>query len=291
MLRLLRILGLCGPLLGAACSTIRDDIGEPDGAMGPYMNRFLSAETHVQRSDRYLLGLVVLAPLALETSEPGEDIQVAIKYVNRSYVALQGLYGARGLPESDASVSKHAFETHSYDVQKAYYRLIKTVALNLDIDDAAKDLMALDLDGLVDLARRADEVLPPMRRASASYRDAVLIYAHAVGRCEGAGKQTEFCAQLVHQKGRVAGQGSPKAQARYIDRTLAEAKRLAASSDGANWGLSAKERLAALYHLKKACLTAEPLQAGATGEEKCASGQSYTGLLQQLRSGAGEGGN
>lgn len=252
----------------AGCETARDELYSPDGFPAPYMDKVATAVTPEQRADRYLLGLALLAPVVLETSGTGKETETSISLVNGTYASLAKLYEASkncsdpSAPKADCTLSSsqekkkthvpntYAFETHSYDVQKKFYRLGKTLILNLDLDETVEDILAFDVTTITNLYDRGKQIVPAVRRGTATYRDAVLIYASAVAESCRDGE----CDRLKNLLNTQYGDEPSKPSAPDAERYFHQLQRLARKeAETRNWTLGTERRHALLYHLDKAC--------------------------------------
>lgn len=258
-------------LILAGCETARDELYSPDGFPAPYMDKLATAVTPEQRADRYLLGLALLAPVVLETSGAGKDMETSISLVNGAYTSLAKLYEASkncsdpSNPDAGCTLDtlpgeakKHvpntyAFEIHSYDVQKKFYRLGKTLILNLDLDETVEDILAFDVTTITNLYDRGKEIVPAVRRGTATYRDAVLIYASAVAESCPDGE----CDKLKNLLNTQFGKEPPRPSTPDAERYFHQLQRLARKeAETRNWTLGTERRQALVYHVDKACDTA-----------------------------------
>ncbi|MGR3375752.1 hypothetical protein [Salipiger abyssi] len=261
-------------LISSACDFVNSELYEPDGFAGPTLNERLPAVTPVQRADRYLLGLAILGPVTLETSANGTDTRNTISQINSSYAALSDLYAAEkacadplACRLSQPANSVYSFETVSYDVQKRYYRLAKTLVVNLDLEETVSDIANLDLAALLKLVERAREMVPAVRRGAATYRDAIFIYATGVSESctvsyTAAGKEIpDACRNLetaltdLYKTGRPYT--LPETGERRLRKILSLAQEAATKSA---WELGDDRRRALVFHLDKACDVAFELQ-------------------------------
>jgi hypothetical protein len=142
----------------------------------------LPAFSQTSRVNRYLVGLAILAPMMAESVADREMAQQAAREINRGLGSLTQLAeaAARGRPTDYVTAGEYAFETLEYDVQKAYYRAAKQVALNLELDIHLADLSTTNPSRLLGLLSRADGLFETSRRGAAAYRDTLALVADAV---------------------------------------------------------------------------------------------------------------
>ena len=263
----LRKAALAAPLVFlASCSSVKDELYEPDGFVAPHFNKRLTAVTQEQRADRYLIAFAIVAPLALETSDDGQDKTNIISRINFTQKALADLYTAAGKNPtalSDPAPTQYAFETLGYDVQKQLYRLSKELIIQLNLDETAEDIVDLDIPAMTRLYDRMKELFPVVRRGAATYRDAIYAYGSAVSEsCEG-----PDCTKLVQLLNAQYAYGEPTSRdamdRRYFEQVLDAAKKASATrKDTASWSLGQQRRLALLFHIQKACDAAFKTQDG-----------------------------
>ncbi|MYM54620.1 hypothetical protein [Thalassovita mangrovi] len=290
-------------LILTGCEAARDELYSPDGFPAPYMDKVATAVTPEQRADRYLLGLALLAPAVLETSGTGKEMETSISLVNSTYASLAKLYEAsnkcsdpkspeKGCTQSRSEEKKkthvpntYAFETHSYDVQKKFYRLGKTLILNLDLDETVDEILAFDVTTITNLYERGKEIVPAVRRGTATYRDAVLIYASAVAQSCRVKHCDDLTKLLEAQYSKVSKASATPDGERYFHRLQRLARQ---EADGRDWVLGEQRRRALVYHVDKACDAAYEFQT--IGEDKtttpevCGNGQKQNGSPNQKTS-------
>lgn len=258
----------------SACNSIKDEFYEPDGFIGPHFNSRIVAVTQEQRADRYLIAFALVAPLALETSDNGQDKTNIIARINNTQGALAALYGAAGKPAASLAspeATKFSFESVGYDVQKQLYRLAKELIIQLNLDETAEDIVDLDIPALLRLYNRAKDLFPVVRRGAATYRDTIYIYADAVSdACDGtACSRLEALLLNQNEKGVVTARDSQ--DRRYFEQVLSAAKSASKEThpEKTAWRLGKSRRLALLYHIQKACDAAFKTQE--TGENPSAT--------------------
>lgn len=182
-----RVVGsVCLVALLGGCEAVRLDLGYPGGVVGHAMEPKLPAFSQTARVNRYLVGLAILAPMMAESASDRETAEEAGREIERSLGALAKLAEAADRTSSDSTSSdyktagKYAFETLEYDLQKAYYRAVKIVVLNLNLDIELSDLATANPIRLLQLLSKADGVFETSRRGAAVYRDTVVLVADAV---------------------------------------------------------------------------------------------------------------
>ena len=265
----------------SACESVKDELYEPDGFVAPHFNKRLTAVTQEQRADRYLIAFAIVAPLALETSDDGQDKTNIISRINFTQKALADLYTAAGNDASNLSSpapTEYAFETLGYDVQKQLYRLSKELIIQLNLDETAEDIVDLDIPAMIRLYDRIKELFPVVRRGAATYRDAIYVYGSSVSQtCNG-----DDCDQLKKLLENQYNQGVPTSRdsldRRYFEQVLDAAKKASRSSENPTpWSLGKQKRLALLYHIQKACDAAYKTQDGGdnptSAAQNCGSDQ------------------
>jgi len=233
----------------AGCEAVRLDIGYPGGVVGHAIEPKLPAFSQTSRVNRYLVGLAILSPLMAESVSDKDMAQQAAREINRSLASLAQLAeaAARGRPADYKSAGEYAFETLEYDVQKAYYRAAKQVALNLDLDIDLADLATANPARLLGLLSRADGLFENSRRGAAAYRDTVTIVADAVLPADAIGASQRV--REYHRLRTVAGAdaaGEKPVSAQY----RALVKRL---EEGANLMLDEPRIAGLLHHVWRAC--------------------------------------
>lgn len=249
-----------------ACESVKDELYEPDGFVAPHFNKRLTAVTQEQRADRYLIAFAIVAPLALETSDDGQDKTNIISHINFTQKALADLYTAAGtdaLEMSTPTATKYAFETMGYDVQKQLYRLSKELIIQLNLDETAEDIVDLDIPAMIRLYDRIKELFPVVRRGAATYRDAIYVYGSSVHQtCEGtACDRLERLLENQYEKGIPTSRDSQ--DRRYFEQVLDAAKKASQYPENSTpWSLGKQKRLALLYHIQKACDAAFKTQDG-----------------------------
>ncbi|MFZ5961794.1 hypothetical protein ACOXXX_02495 [Thalassococcus sp. BH17M4-6] len=277
-----RVILASAAMLVAACDLVRDDLNSSGGVVGRgYSQHLFPAVTHAQRFDRYLLSLMVLAPVVLETSADAPQAAAAINRVNAAYRSLAELRQAAAsctvgapaggcalTPVDEGTPTAYAFESLAYDVQSDLYFLSKELIVNLDLDASAEDLAALNLTGLVGLVSRFRELFPIARRGAATYRDGVVLLADTVRRsCVATqaagtdGSMTEAgkraCGRLQEQITARYGRGQDIGGPNDIQTLLYLAR---AAADGHAWAMTQAQRRAAIYHIDAACARAFDIQ-------------------------------
>ncbi|WP_157933011.1 hypothetical protein [Roseovarius salinarum] len=269
---------LASVMLLAACDLAKQDIYSSGGFVeASYFSHLFPATTHQQRFDRYLLSFSVLAPLALETAVDGQQASAAIGRVNATYRSLAVLQTAAAsctigpatddLPSEipapcredvpkDGQPNAYAFETAAYDVQSDLYFLSKTLIVNLDLDGTARDLAALDIDGLLAVSGRMDDLFPVVRRGAATYRDSIVLLADAVQTsCAASGYTREEypdseCARLETRLRDTFHRGDPPDAVFDIEELLELAS---AASRTHRWSMTPQQRRAVIHHVDRAC--------------------------------------
>lgn len=168
----------------SGCEAARLDIGYPGGVVGHAIEPKLPAFSHTSRVNRYLVGLAILSPLMAESVSDKDMAEQVTREISRSMVSLTDLAHAAAIGRSTdyKKAGIYAFETLEYDVQKAYYRAAKQVALNLELDVDLAELATANPARLLSLMSRADGIFETSRRGAATYRDTVALIADAVLR-------------------------------------------------------------------------------------------------------------
>ena len=181
------------------CGQLRDEFGTSGGFVSPLADRVILASSQREQADRYVLAMLMLAPLALDTAADAAESRATSDRVNELYRSLLDLYKAmnectpgpqntgqngeacRGQSgEVSVEANGYSFETLSYEVQSDLYFIGRHVVTNLDLDEEVSELIDLNPTALLQVARAARDAFPVARRSAATYRDGTIILADAV---------------------------------------------------------------------------------------------------------------
>lgn len=248
----------------ASCAAVKDEFGTTGGFASNYADKAFPAVTQQQHADRYLLSAMILAPIALETSQDAEQARATIGRVNALYNSLAELtYAVKACAIGNRNEGKacrttqieekkgngYAVETLSYDVQSDLYFLAKTLVVNLDLEVSASDLLDFNLSSLRKLVSRGTELFPIARRGAATYRDAVVLIADTVNSsCTD--KEDRNCIILGEHLHNRYQKGVTSENLRDISDLLQKAK---AAAKGKNWRMTKVQKESAIFHIDKAC--------------------------------------
>jgi hypothetical protein len=285
-------LGLSG------CGLVKDEFGYAGGAIGREESRFLPAETQTSRAARLGVELMVVANLAADSVTTTTEAAAAQAFITRIYsdvAAAEGaatgdcpnLLGGGTMPFASSCTAESptalAFETVASQAERHLFGLVKLSLggdqLSAFVDDLESffPLAILDLLGdLISAFSVTDEV-------AATYRDAVVLLAHAVATAPScqtpSAAQAAACQDLTallagHQQTTVG-----TASDRVIDgRTIAAMHRLALSlikDPSFGWDLQPGHAQAIVYHVDRSCARlARIAQSDQPGCGPAASGQA-----------------
>lgn len=242
---------VCLVALLGGCEAVRLDLGYPGGVVGHAIEPKLPAFSQPARVNRYLVGLAILAPMMAESATDRETAEEAGRGIGRSLDALVELAEAADGTSGDyTTAGKYAFETLEYDLQKAYYRAVKIVVLNLNLDIDLSDLATANPARLLQLMSKADVVFETSRRGAAVYRDTVVLVADAV-----LGTKDIKSAVRAYHKRRQALGADAAGEKPYSEKYFEVVDKLA-REDG-DFRLAEDKIDALLHHVWRACARLE----------------------------------
>lgn len=258
-------------LAGSGCNIVKDEAGYAGGTVGRAADTYLFvAMAQKQRADRYFLTLSIVAPLSAELSQGAAQADAASTLINDAYANLALMYKAAGAclqkyaaddgcikleAEKTTGPSAFSFETHAYDMQRTMLALTKQTLSAAELDDLAKDIIDLDVVGVLRSVRKS---VPVARRILASYRDTIVTFADAINNgCYKRNQKKKNCKDLddLILQIEVGSMAKTTSLATHDDRViralLDELKKAQATFP--NWTLQSQHIIGLMYHIDRAC--------------------------------------
>ena len=256
-------------VLLSACSVLRDEAGYSGGYVSRVADdRLFVARSQKQQTDRYLMSLVILAPLAADLVQTPAQAKSAATLINSGYGTLANMQAAAKQANScldnpncattgDDLNSAFAFESHSYDMQRELYALAKLILSASDLDGLADDIVELDFLSIAQEGRRA---WPVARRALATYRDTVVTFADAhLARCQN--DLSENPCKSLNDRINQLKSGAPAGGALATEfddrviRALLSSIDKTAAGPAELWSLETRHIRGLVYHIDQACIS------------------------------------
>ncbi|MEO9685137.1 MAG: hypothetical protein ABJF86_03485 [Tateyamaria sp.] len=270
-----------------ACDFLRDEAGYPGGRVERIADeKIFEARSQRQRADRYLMSLTILAPLAADFTETSSQAKSAAVLINSGYDVLARMRAASnpdtsclnasrfsapekaqgstvpavtsvncGLKNADATDdfnSAFAFEAHSREMQSTLYSLSKLVLNAAELDGLAEDIVELNYLGVI---RHGKRVFPVARRALATYRDTIVVYADAVNAA--CGFEQPECAGLKDELEEFRTGKNVKISDEFAERAIRALLRSVNASmsveDAQTWQLKDQHIKGLVYHIDVSC--------------------------------------
>lgn len=276
------VFAVCLMALGA-CNVVRDEAGYAGGHIGRVADeRLFAARAQQQRADRYLLTLVIVAPLAADLAQDEAGAKAASVLINDAYDKLRLLYEAAGTclqavdtdgnliaPKGSGTAclktettgtgdaqkktpipsnTAYAFESHTYEMQRTMLALTKQTLGAVELDGLADDIVNLNLVGILKSVRKS---VPIARQSLAGFRDVVLTFSDAVqANCTDCDKLRGLVQQV-----KSGSRADASVLSLYDDRVframLGQIDR--AIEKAPTWQLEERHVLGLMYHVDKAC--------------------------------------
>ena len=253
-----------------SCDILRDEAGYAGGYVGRVADdRLFRALAQKQRADRYLLTLVIVAPLAADLSQGSAQADAASTLINDAYVKLKLLYASAGdclkpaqtidlsqdcalnSGSEDAAASAFSFETHAFEMQRTMLSLTKQTLGAADLDDLADDIIDLDVIGIL---KAANDAVPVARRALAGYRDTVVTFADAINSGCAVDKCPELNKLIKQVKyGVKAETGSLVSHDQRVIRALLSELGKVSEKENSTWTLQVRHIQGLVYQIDRAC--------------------------------------